>query len=83
MLSNPDNKEKEAVILPDGRIDLFLSRSASDPFHITLMGLEIQPSQTVIVPQLLIFAISFKPLATEYIVLSRFGFGGQGKKSSG
>jgi AraC-like DNA-binding protein len=68
MLYNQSAHEKEVVILPDGRIDLFFSQSATEPFHITLLGLGTEALQTKIQPKTLIFAISFKPLATEYIL---------------
>jgi AraC-like DNA-binding protein len=68
MLHNQSNSNKEVIILPDGKIDLFFSQSAIEPFHITLIGIETQPKQAISVqPQELIFAISFKLLATEYI----------------
>lgn len=68
LLHNQSEHEKEVVILPDGRIDLFLSKSTTEPFHITLLGLETEPTQATISPGLLNFAISFKPLATEYVL---------------
>jgi AraC-like DNA-binding protein len=68
LLHNQSEQAKEVVILPDGRIDLFLSKSATEPFHITLLGLETEPTQASISPNLLTFAISFKPLATEYVL---------------
>lgn len=68
LLHNESAEEKEVVIVPDGRIDLFLSKSAAESFHITLLGLETEPTQATIAPRLLTFAISFKPLATEYIL---------------
>ncbi|MHA3788093.1 helix-turn-helix domain-containing protein [Flavobacterium hauense] len=68
MFENPSDKPKEVVIMPDGRIDLFFSKSASEPFHVTLMGLETYPEALPIVPGTLTFVISFKPLAVEYIL---------------
>lgn len=68
LLHNQSEEEKEVVIVPDGRIDLFLSKSANEPFHITLLGLETEPTQATISPNLLTLAISFKPLATEYVL---------------
>ena len=68
MLHNPSDENKEVVVLPDGRIDLFLSVSAAEPFHLILLGLETQPSYAAIKPQTRTFAISFKPLAAEYIL---------------
>lgn len=47
---------------------LFFSQSASEPFHVTLVGLETFPEQRSIPLQTLAFVISFKPLAVEYIL---------------
>ncbi|MBS1636880.1 MAG: helix-turn-helix transcriptional regulator [Bacteroidetes bacterium] len=68
MFHNKSDTAKEVVIMPDGRVDLFFSKSASEPFHITLMGLETFPEQISISPHTLAFVISFKPLAVEYIL---------------
>ncbi|RYE13139.1 MAG: AraC family transcriptional regulator, partial [Sphingobacteriaceae bacterium] len=35
LLHNPSDSTKEIVILPDGRIDLIFSQSATESFHIT------------------------------------------------
>jgi AraC-like DNA-binding protein len=68
MLHNDSAEAKEVIILPDGRIDLFLSRSAAEPFTIRLMGMSTEPDQTSIPPYTLMFAISFRPLATEFVL---------------
>ncbi|RYG33307.1 MAG: AraC family transcriptional regulator, partial [Chitinophagaceae bacterium] len=34
MFGNSSGEAKEIVIIPDGRIDLFFSRSHSGPFHV-------------------------------------------------
>ncbi|MBI3519985.1 MAG: helix-turn-helix transcriptional regulator [Bacteroidetes bacterium] len=68
MFHNSSNKPKEVVIMPDGRVDLFFSQSASEPFHVTLMGLETFPEEISIKPHTLAFVVSFKPLAVEYIL---------------
>lgn len=67
LYNNPSASDKEIVIVPDGRIDLFFSQSPTIPFRVTLFGLETQSEQTKMPPKLLTFAISFKPLATEYL----------------
>jgi len=67
LLQNHSDCNKDVVILPDGRIDLFFSQSATEPFHITLSGLETQPDQATLATKTIMFAISFKLLATEYI----------------
>lgn len=68
MFHNASDEEIDVVVVPDGRIDLFFSKSASEPFHVTLIGLETFPKQRSILPQALTFVISFKPLAIEYIL---------------
>ncbi len=68
MLRNDSNGDKEIVVLPDGRIDLIFSYSAAEPFHITLSGLETRPDYAVLGAGTLMFAISFKLPATEYIL---------------
>lgn len=65
---NPSDKPKDVVVLPDGRVDLFFSKSDSEPFHVTLMGLETEPEQRSVPPKTLNFAISFRPIAVEYIL---------------
>lgn len=67
MLCNPSDKPKEVIILPDGRMDLFCARSATEPFHITLSGIETQADKATLAPGSLMFAISFKLLAAEYL----------------
>ncbi|MBO9201937.1 MULTISPECIES: helix-turn-helix domain-containing protein [Niastella] len=67
LLHNQSHQEKTVVILPDGRIDLFLSRSSTEPFRLTLMGIGSQPDQAVIAPNSTTYAISFKLPAVEYI----------------
>lgn len=68
MFYNSSDHAKEVMIVPDGRIDLFFSQSASEPFHITLVGLETFPEQRSILPHTHTFVISFKPLAVDYIL---------------
>lgn len=68
MFHNPSDKPKEVVVLPDGRIDLFFSQSASEPFQVLLMGLETEAEQRSVAPGTLTFVISFRPLAVEYLL---------------
>ncbi len=67
VLHNTSGSDRELVIIPDGRIDLTLSRSASEPFHIIRSGLETHAERVFLPVGTLIFAISFKLPATEYI----------------
>lgn len=65
---NQCDEAKEVVIIPDGRIDLFFMQSPSEPFHVTLVGLETYPEQRQIPPKTQAFVVSFKPIAVEYIL---------------
>lgn len=67
-LHNHSNNSKETTGLPDGRVDLFLFRSPTEPFRIVLLGLGTQQhEQAIITANGVIFSISFKLLAVEYI----------------
>lgn len=68
MFHNQSANEKEIVVLPDGRIDLFFWKPAAEPFQVLLIGLETFPEQRIIPPNTLAFVVSFKPSAVEYIL---------------
>ncbi len=68
MFHNPSEAAKEVVVMPDGRIDLFLWQSPARPFEVILIGLETFPETRSIAPHARAFVISFKPLAVEYIL---------------
>ncbi|MFD2965816.1 helix-turn-helix domain-containing protein [Sphingobacterium bambusae] len=68
MFYNPTATEKPVVIVPDGRIDLFLTKSRSAGLQLTLVGLETFPEERWIPPGIVHYVISFKPLAVEYIL---------------
>jgi AraC-like DNA-binding protein len=68
MIRNPSATGKEIVLLPDGRFDINFAYSASGPFHATLRGLDTQPGQVTIPAHLVMFAVSFKLLAIEYLL---------------
>jgi AraC-like DNA-binding protein len=68
MLKNHSEKDKDVVIVPDSRVDLFFSHTPSVPFYCTLMGLESEPTALQLPARILTFAISFNLLAIEYIL---------------
>jgi len=68
MFLNYSNQQKEVVLLPDGRIDLFFIKSESEPFQTTLIGLETVPEQQYIPANAVAYKISFKPLGAEYLL---------------
>ena len=68
MLVNHSDATQPVVIVPDGRVDTFFTYSATEPFHVLLLGLDTQPEAQIIAPQTSIFAISWKLLAADYLL---------------
>lgn len=68
MLANNSDKDKDLAILPDGRVDVLFSYADTAPFHILLMNMDRQSAQTIFAASTVIFAVSFKLLALEYIL---------------
>lgn len=67
MLRNHSANNKETIGLPDGLIDVSLFKSATDPFRIVQLGGLTQHEQATIPANSLMFTISFKLLAVEYV----------------
>ncbi len=68
MLVNRAGHAKQVVVLPDGRVDLMFARSANEPFHVLLLGIDSNASQTVLAPGATLFAVSFRLPAVEYVL---------------
>ena len=68
MLINHAEKENEIVVLPDGRFDVFFCYTANEPYHVIMRGLDSAPGQNAIPPKTVMFAVSFKLLAIEYLL---------------
>jgi len=66
-LRNPSDADKETIGLPDGLVDILLFKSATEPFYIAQLGGLTQYEQAKISANSLIFCVSFKLLAVEYI----------------
>jgi AraC-like DNA-binding protein len=58
----------EGVIIPNGKIDLLFCKTTDNQFQIILMGLETKPKPMPKRNIETFFAISFNPLALEYIL---------------
>ncbi|NMH28861.1 helix-turn-helix domain-containing protein [Flavobacterium silvaticum] len=71
LLHNATGKDKEIVVLPDGRVDLILSKTGTQPFHIMLSGLETLPQPVILEADTLMCAVSFKLPATELLFPNR------------
>ncbi len=68
MIKNDSTVEKEIVVLPDGRFDIIFSCTENEPFHAVLRGLDTKPDQATIPARMVMFAVSFKLLAIEYLL---------------
>jgi AraC-like DNA-binding protein len=66
-LRNEAHSDKETTGLPDGLIDVLLFKSATEPFKIAQLGGLTQFEQAKVSANSVIFCISFKLLAVEYI----------------
>lgn len=66
-LHNQSDTEKDTTGLPDGLIDILLFKSAAEPFHIVQLGGLTQHEQAKVPANSLMFCISFKLPAVEYI----------------
>lgn len=73
MLRNASDTEHNIIVLPDGRFDIIFSYSSKQPYHVMLMGLSTKPEPTIITPGLVMFAVSFKLLAIEYLLNLKAG----------
>ena len=71
MVVNNTNQSKEIVLLPDGRVDIHFFYSESEQYHTAIAGLECDPSHASIPPMSIMFAVSFKLLAIEYVLNMR------------
>jgi len=58
----------QGIITPNGRIDLLFTKTAKNPCQTVLMGLETKPKPMPDFEITSFFAISFNPLALEYIL---------------
>jgi AraC-like DNA-binding protein len=68
MVRNESEAAHEVVVLPDGRFDILFSYSANEPYHVVLRGLDTKPEQNSIPSKTVMFAVSFKLLAIEYML---------------
>ena len=68
MIKNNSFSDKEIILIPDGRLDLFFIISESNKFVGTLIGLETQPSTAFFPAKCTFLGISLKLLSVEYLL---------------
>jgi AraC-like DNA-binding protein len=73
MIKNISGHNKEVIVLPDGRFDIIFSYSSGGDFHIMQMGLGTEPDKNTIPAGAVMFAVSFKLLAIEYLLDNKAG----------
>lgn len=71
LLANHSDAGQPVVVVPDGRVDVFFTHSATEPYHVLLLGLDTQPQAQVIAPRTTLCAISWKLLAADYLLPGR------------
>lgn len=67
MVINHSDENKEGIIVPDGKIDLFLLTDEKGAFEIFICGVCTEAVIKPPFPKSRMFAISFYPIAAEYI----------------
>jgi len=67
MVKNQADEKREGIIVPDGKIDLFLFSGEDENFEIFISGICTGPVIKPPFPRSTMFAISFHPIAAEYI----------------
>ncbi|WP_335317830.1 DUF6597 domain-containing transcriptional factor [Pedobacter terrae] len=72
MLTNAAEESIEGIILPDGKIDLFLFLNQQDHFEIFISGICDEPIRKPAFPKSRMFAVSFYPTAAEYLFKESF-----------
>lgn len=68
MVANLSDKEKEVVVLPDGRIDISFSFYGTNILRTRLTGLSTEPMKVMFPANTVIFAVSLNLLAIEYLL---------------
>ena len=72
MVRNHSEKSVEGIILPDGKIDLFLYLDHRLNFEIFISGICNEPIVKHPFPKSIMFAVSFYPIAAEFIFKRSF-----------
>lgn len=72
MVKNHAAEKREGIIVPDGKIDLFFFLDEADSFQIFISGICTGPVVKPPFPRSTMFAVSFYPIASEYIFKKSF-----------
>jgi len=72
MVKNHSDEENAGIVVPDGKIDLFLFADKNGNFELFISGICSEPVVKPPFPQSTMFAISFYPIAAEYVFKASF-----------
>ncbi|WP_338112825.1 AraC family transcriptional regulator [Sphingobacterium siyangense] len=72
MVRNHSEKSVEGIVLPDGKIDLFLYLDNGSNFEIFISGICNEPIVKHPFPKSIMFAVSFYPIAAELVFKRSF-----------
>ena len=68
LFQNSSADNNELIALPDGRIDIIFTLSPNEPFRIGIVGIETKPSKNIFAAGTVMFGVSLKLLAVEYLL---------------
>jgi AraC-like DNA-binding protein len=68
MLENQTGEDIPSTVLPNGMVDVSLTKMISGHWEVLVRGIDIVPSHVVIAANTKMFAIGFKLLAVEYLL---------------
>jgi AraC-like DNA-binding protein len=68
IVMNTSASDKEVILIPDGRIDLFFIVPETGRFIGTIIGIETQPTTASFPPKSIFIGISLKLLSIEYVL---------------
>lgn len=72
MVRNRSSERAAGIIVPDGKIDLFLFKSEGGDFEMFISGICTEPVVKPPFPDSTMFAVSFYPVAAEYLFRQSF-----------
>ena len=67
MVENKTGKDISSTVLPNGMVDLILTKTNSANWEMVVRGIDTMPSQVTITADTKMFSIGFKLLAVEYL----------------
>jgi len=67
LLENKSGKDIQSTILPNGMVDMMLTKTDAGNWETVIRGIDTIPSQVIITADIKLFSVGFKLLAVEYL----------------